>query len=65
MKHAIKITLQIIISALVAIEVSYPPNHYKEELLLALVLYICLKHDIPEKILSTIDKVTAYIKRGL
>jgi len=50
--------MQLITSVLVALEVSIPPNPYKEELILSLIILICLKHDIPEKIINTIEKYT-------
>jgi hypothetical protein len=48
----IKITLQIIVAAMIGIEVSMPPNPYKQELIIALVVLICLQHDIPNKIIN-------------
>jgi hypothetical protein len=48
----IKITLQIIVAAMIGIEVSMPPNPYKEELIIALVVLACLQHDIPNKIIK-------------
>ena len=56
MKQAIKITLQIIISVIIALEVSYPPNDYIHELIVCLILYICVKNNVDDKILSLIDK---------
>ena len=56
MKHTIKIVLQIIISVLIALEVSYPPNDYIHYLIVSLVLYICIKNNIDDKILALIDK---------
>ena len=50
--------MQLITSVLVALEVSIPPNPYKEELILSLIILICLKHDIPEKIINLIEKYT-------
>ena len=47
---------RLIISVLLALEVSIPPNPYKEELIIALVLYICFRYDVSTKILSTIKK---------
>lgn len=51
----IKITLQIIVAAMIGIEVSMPPNPYKQELIIALIIYICLKHDLPNKIISKVN----------
>jgi|LWDU01.1.fsa_nt_gi hypothetical protein len=51
----IKITLQIIVAAMIGIEVSMPPNPYKEELIIALVMLACLQHDIPNKIINKVN----------
>ena len=50
--------MQLITSVLVALEISIPPNPYKEELILSLIVLICLKHDIPNKIIHIFDKYT-------
>lgn len=39
-----------IAAVLVALEISIPPNPYKEELILVLTILICIKHDIPNKL---------------
>ena len=56
MKHTIKIILQIVISVLIAMEVSIPPNDYIHYLIASLILYICVKNNIDDKIHSLIDK---------
>ena len=56
MKHTIKIILQIVISVLIAMEVSIPPNDYIHYLIASLILYICIKNNIDDKILALIDK---------
>ena len=56
MKHTIKIILQIVISVLIAMEVSIPPNDYIHYLIASLILYICVKNNIDDKILALIDK---------
>jgi len=38
------------------LEVSFAPNPYITHLIIAMTLYICLKHDIPQKIEDTIRK---------
>ena len=55
-KKQIQYTLQLIASVLVALEISIPPNPYKEELILVLTILICIKHDLPTKIEKTIVK---------
>ena len=55
-KQVIDYIGRLVISALLALEVSIPPNPYKEELIIALVLYICFRYDVSIKILDTIQK---------
>ena len=49
-KSQILYTTQLIAAVLVALEISIPPNPYKEELILVLTILICIKHDIPNKL---------------
>ena len=49
-KQNILHTLQLITAVLIGIEVSLPPNPYKIELILCMILIICLKFDIVDKI---------------
>jgi len=49
-KDQVRITLQIIVAVLLGLEVSIPPNPYKMPLIVMLVILICLKYDIPNKI---------------
>mgnify|MGYP003647186928 CR=1 FL=1 len=51
-KDKIRIALQIIVAAMIGLEVSIPPNPYKQELIIALVVLICVKHDIPNKFIN-------------
>ena len=53
-KKQILYTTQLIVAVLVALEISIPPNPYKEELILVLTILICIKHDIPKKIEKSI-----------
>ena len=55
-KKSIMITLQFIICALIGIEVSLSPNPYTTHLTIALVIYICLKHDLQNKVENTLVK---------
>mgnify|MGYP001460213962 FL=1 len=55
-KKEIQITLQFIICALIGIEVSLRPNPYTTHLIIALIIYICLKHDLPNKVEKTLVK---------
>ena len=62
LKRAIKYTLQCLISIYIALEVSQPPNPYKTHLIILLTIYICLKHNIVSKILSSIEKLISRVK---
>tara|TARA_R110002110_G_scaffold27875_1_gene100782 strand:- start:337 stop:588 length:252 start_codon:yes stop_codon:yes gene_type:complete len=53
-KNKIKYTLQLVICILLGLEIAIPPNPYTNELVVALTLYICLKHDVPQKILDNL-----------
>ena len=53
-KKQLMVTLQIIVAVLLGLEVSIPPNPYKMPLILTMVVLICLKHDIPNKIMETL-----------
>ena len=53
-KKQLMVTLQIIVAVLLGLEVSIPPNQYKMPLILSMVVLICLKHDIPNKIMETL-----------
>jgi hypothetical protein len=53
--NIIRIVLQIIVAVMIGLEVSLPPNPYKQELIIALVVLICLQHDIPNKIINKIN----------
>ena len=56
-KRQILYTTQLIVAVLVALEISIPPNPYKEELIFALTILICIKHDLPNRIEKTIVRL--------
>ena len=62
MKHHIRerllYTFQMIAAVLVALEVSIPPNPYTNHLIVILTILICIKRDLPEKILQILEKYT-------
>ena len=62
LKTAIRYTLQMLISICIALEISLPPNPYKTHLIILLTLYICLKHDIVEKILERYNELYKWLK---
>ena len=45
-------TLQCLTAIYISLEISIPPNPYKTHLIVVLSLLICLKHDIPNKIMD-------------
>ena len=55
-RKEVELSLKVVVSVLIGLEVSIPPNPYKQPLILGLVLLICLKHDIPNKILNKLKK---------
>ena len=56
-KKQIQYTFQLFAAVLVALEISIPPNPYKEELILVLTILICIKHDLPNRILKSIENL--------
>jgi len=60
-KKVLEQTLKLVISVLIALEISIPPNPYKEELILMLVIMIVLKHNIVEKMLNLYDRIITYL----
>jgi hypothetical protein len=60
LKEQIRWTLMILICIIMAAEMSLPPNPHIKKLIVVLTLYACLKHNLPEKILSVYEKY--YIK---
>ena len=60
-KQSIKFTLECLITILIALEISQPPNPYLNHLIIVLVLYIGLKYNIVEKIITLWNKVSTLI----
>ena len=56
LKKIVYVTLQMVVCVLIGIEVAIPPNPYKNQLIFGLVMLICLKHNIPNKIVSKLLK---------
>ena len=65
LKTAIRYTLQMLISICIALEISLPPNPYKTHLIILLTLYICLKHDIVEKILERYNELYTFLRNKM
>ena len=49
-------TLKLILAVLIGIEVSYPPNHYKEYLIVGLTILIIIKYNLDKKIQEVMEK---------
>ena len=62
LKQAIKFTLQCLVSIYIALEISIPPNPYTTHLIILLSVLICLKYDIPNKILMIVEKLISRVK---
>ena len=56
-RNIIKYVFEIVISVLIAIEVSIPPNDYVYHLVIALILYIAFKNRVDDRIIVLWDKV--------
>ena len=56
MKNYITLIVSIVTACLLALEVAIPPNPYKVQLIIALTILICLKYNLPEKLLTLIEK---------
>jgi len=62
LKTAIRYTLQMLISICIALEISLPPNPYKTHLIILLTLYICLKHNVVDRIMTVYNKVLTFLR---
>ncbi len=58
----IKLSLQIIISALIGLEVSIHPNPFIKPLVFLLLIYIAIIHDIPDRCISVLKIIYNKIK---
>jgi len=65
LKKQIQYTVQLIVCVLIALEIAIPPNPYKKQLILALTILICLKHNLVERISKSLDNFGKAIKRYL
>ena len=53
----IKLSLQIIISALIGLEVSILPNPFIKPLVFLLLIYIAIIHDIPDRCMHLLKDI--------
>ena len=55
-RDKIKLILELVISCLLALEVSLKPNPYITELIFIMLIYIALKYNLANKTLNSIRK---------
>ena len=55
-RDKVKLTLELVISCLIALEVSLEPNPYITELIFIMLIYIALKYNLANKTLNSIRK---------
>ena len=48
--------MKLIVAVLIGIEVSYPPNPYKEYLIVGLTILIIIKYNLDKKIQEVMEK---------
>ena len=56
MRDTIEHTIKLMVAVLIGIEVSYPPNPYKEYLIVGLTILIIIKYNLDKKIIEVWDK---------
>ena len=56
-KQAAQYTLQCLTAIFIALEIAIPPNPYRIHLILCLTALILLKHNIPDKVINTLEKL--------
>ena len=62
LKQATLYTLQCFTAIFIAMEIAIPPNPYRVHLILCLTALICIKHDIPSKVINTLEKLWNSLK---
>ena len=55
-KNSIELTLQLVISCLIGLEVGLKPNPYITELIFIMLIYIAFKYNLVNKTLNSIQK---------
>jgi hypothetical protein len=54
-KHLL-LVFQICAASIIALEVAIPPNPWKQEIVIIMVIVICIKYNLVDKIENIIDK---------
>jgi len=57
LKQATLYTLQCFTAIFIAMEIAIPPNPYRVHLIVCLTALILLKHNIPDKMINTLEKL--------
>jgi hypothetical protein len=65
LKKQIQYTVQLLVSVIVALEIATPPNPYKNQLIVGLTILICLKYNIVERSVESLDRFISQIKKYL
>ena len=65
LKKQIQYTVQLLVSVIVALEIATPPNPYKNQLIVGLTILICLKYNIVERAVESLDRFISQIKKYL
>jgi hypothetical protein len=56
MKKYILLLFQICAASIIALEVAIPPDPWKKEIIIIMVILICIKYDLADKIENKINK---------
>jgi hypothetical protein len=56
MKKYLLLVFQICAASIIALEVAIPPNPWKQEIIIIMVILICIKYDIVDKIENIMNK---------
>ncbi len=56
MRDTIEHTIKLMVAVLIGMEVSYPPNPYKEYLIVGLTILIVMKYNLDKKIQEGLEK---------
>ena len=56
MRKNLEHILRLVVAIMIGIEVSYPPNPYKEYLIVGLISLIILKNNLDKKIQEVLEK---------
>ena len=55
--QSIEYSLMMLICIMVALEVSIEPNPYTEKLIIVMSIYVCMKHQVPDKMIDVMDRL--------